>query len=243
MVFGGSGAIGAQICESLIEEGCQISFTYFSNFANAKRLQETLQCDSQRVDVRNPLEIKQAVHEASANLGGLDAVIQAVGIPGPLVPPELSQGESLGPIDGTTADDLNEFLAINTKSTFFICQNSWPYLKSSENPNLLILGSMDGVKMLPSPVHFSLSKAALKGLTESLAKELGAHNIKVNQIAPGILDGGQSTRLSARVKESYIEHCSLRRIGTIQEIAEVAVWFALENTYVTGQSILLDGGL
>jgi NAD(P)-dependent dehydrogenase (short-subunit alcohol dehydrogenase family) len=102
---------------------------------------------------------------------------------------------------------------------------------------------VDGVKPLPSPVHFATSAAALRGMVEAMSKELGNYNIRVNLVAPGILDGGSSAKLGHEMKDAYLKHSALGRFGTMAEIAEVVAWLALENTYVTGQVILLDGGL
>lgn len=102
---------------------------------------------------------------------------------------------------------------------------------------------MDGLKPVPSPIHFATSKAALKGMVEAMSKELGNYNIRVNIVAPGILEEGASRVLGPEMKESYLKHSSFKRFGRVEEIAELASWLAIENTYVTGQSILLDGGL
>ena len=92
-------------------------------------------------------------------------------------------------------------------------------------------------------IHFCASKAALAGITASLSKELGNHNIRVNLLAPGILNEGGSKVLPESLTSAYLDHCALGRFGTPQEVAEVVAWLAMENTYVTGQTILLDGGL
>ena len=72
---------------------------------------------------------------------------------------------------------------------------------------------------------------------------LGEDGVRVNLVAPGILEGGMARHVSEELREDYLEHCSLKRLGTAEEVAELTAWLALENTYVTAQSILLDGGL
>jgi NAD(P)-dependent dehydrogenase (short-subunit alcohol dehydrogenase family) len=80
-------------------------------------------------------------------------------------------------------------------------------------------------------------------MVEAMAKELGNYNIRVNILALGILEGGASRKLSNEVKEAYLKHCSMKRFGRAEEVAAMASWMALENTYVTGQVVILDGGL
>ncbi|MEW6738267.1 MAG: SDR family oxidoreductase, partial [Acidobacteriota bacterium] len=108
---------------------------------------------------------------------------------------------------------------------------------------IIIVGSIDGVKPVPAPIHYAASKGALRSMTESLAKELGVDNIRVNLVAIGVLAGGIAKYLSRDLLESYLEHCSLKRVGTNREVAEMVVRLALHNSYVTGQTIVLDGGL
>jgi NAD(P)-dependent dehydrogenase (short-subunit alcohol dehydrogenase family) len=80
-------------------------------------------------------------------------------------------------------------------------------------------------------------------MTAAMAKELGPDGIRVNLLAPGILEGGMSTRLPAELRQDYLKHCGLRRFGRFDEVAAWVAWLALQNTYVTGQTILVDGAL
>ena len=175
-------------------------------------------------------------------MGGLDTLIVAAGASGHERFYKEKPGVNGNGFGSISVQEAGEIVSVNTLGTFSVCQGALEFLKE-QGGNIIIVGSMDGVKTVPSPIHFALSKAALKGLTESLSKELGGFNIRVNMIAPGIMEGGQSDLLSEERLAPYLKHCSLRRLGQPEEAAEVIAWFALENTYVTGQSILLDGGL
>ena len=77
----------------------------------------------------------------------------------------------------------------------------------------------------------------------SMAKELGEWNVRVNLVAPGVMEGGLSRTLPKNLLDEYKKHCGLRRLGRLQEIADLMAWLATENTYVTGQTIVVDGGL
>jgi NAD(P)-dependent dehydrogenase (short-subunit alcohol dehydrogenase family) len=76
-----------------------------------------------------------------------------------------------------------------------------------------------------------------------MAKELGKDGIRVNLVAPGILESGMSRVLPEDLRQEYLKHCGLRRYGRVAEVAAWASWLALRNTYVTGQIILVDGAL
>jgi NAD(P)-dependent dehydrogenase (short-subunit alcohol dehydrogenase family) len=80
-------------------------------------------------------------------------------------------------------------------------------------------------------------------MTKTVAKEVGKHNIRVNLIAPGVMEAGLSQSLPAHRLEDYLKHCGMKRLGKVSEIANVVVWFALHNEYVSGQSIVVDGAL
>jgi 3-oxoacyl-[acyl-carrier protein] reductase len=109
---------------------------------------------------------------------------------------------------------------------------------------ILNISSLAGVKMMNAPVHYAAAKAALKGFTEALAKEIGRYHITVNCLAPGILEEGVSVNLPAPKLEEYLRHCALGRVGTFAEVAEVAAFLVSDaNSYMSGSTIVLDGAV
>ena len=109
---------------------------------------------------------------------------------------------------------------------------------------ILNISSLAGVKMMEAPVHYSAAKAALKGFSEALAKEIGRYGITVNCLAPGILEQGVSTNLPEARLAEYLSHCALNRPGTLQECAEVSVFLVSDrNSYMNGATIVLDGAV
>jgi 3-oxoacyl-[acyl-carrier protein] reductase len=98
--------------------------------------------------------------------------------------------------------------------------------------------------MMQAPVHYATAKAALKGFTESLAKEIGRYGITVNCVAPGILDEGVSDHLPAARKEEYLRHCALRRVGRLEEAADMIAFIASERaSYTNGATLVVDGAV
>jgi NAD(P)-dependent dehydrogenase (short-subunit alcohol dehydrogenase family) len=109
---------------------------------------------------------------------------------------------------------------------------------------ILNIGSLAGMRLIESPVHYAASKAAIKGFTEALAKEVGRYNITVNSLAPGILEGGVGSNLPSYRLENYLKHCALGRVGTFDEISRTAAFMVSdENTYMNGVTLVMDGGL
>ena len=109
--------------------------------------------------------------------------------------------------------------------------------------SLVFLGSVDGLKPLPTAAAYAASKGAIAAMVRALAKELGPRGVRVNAVAPGVLDAGLTRLVPADVRREYRKHAALGRFGTCAEVARLVAWLCLDDTYVTGQSIPLDGGL
>ena len=242
LVFGGSGAVGGEVVRHLAREGAQVAFTYLTGEDRARALAEenpgTIMLP---LDLSSVTDIGTTVRSAHEQLGGIDAWVQcaAVGVGngkpderGVLCHPEVPE------IDEATWDRIH---TVNTKATFFAIQHLLPLMRE-RGGNLVVVGSLDGIKPVPSPVHYAASKGALSAMVQSLAKEIGP-SIRVNLVAPAILEGGMSRELPQVTKDEYLKHSGLRRFGTLAEVAATVTWFALHNTYVTGRSLALDGAL
>ena len=134
---------------------------------------------------------------------------------------------------------LDHLLAVNVKSAFFACRE----LARDFSGNIVLLGSIDGAKSVPAPAAYAASKGALSALARALSKELGPRGVKINVVAPGVLEAGSSRGLPESLRAEYLKHCGLRRYGKVEEIAGLVAWFALRNTYITGQTLVVDGAL
>lgn len=243
LVLGGSGYVGSAVCRVLAAQGSRVAFTYCNNEAAAKALCTELPGSvALRADLMKFAQAEAAVNDAAQALGGLDALIQCVGTAGD---PSLYVSAASGKPDrflAITESGWSQMMDLTAKSTFAACQAATRAM-GDEGGQIVVVGSMDGVKSVPSPVHYAAGKGALSAMVRALAKELGKKRILVNMLAPGILDGGVARLLSDDLRQEYVKHCSLKRTGTAAEIAQFVGWMVAENTYVTGQSIVLDGGL
>ena len=238
LVLGGSGYIGSQVCRQLKENGAEIGFTYFKNEALAKKLQSDLTCNAYQIDFCDIYSVENLILEAIKDLKGIDAIIQCAGTAGN---PDIYNSTADKFLD-ITEDDFSQMLMITTQSSFIAAQVCAKAMKENGG-EFIMVGSMDGVKSVPAPIHYAAAKGALVSMCASLAKELGKRNIRVNLIAPGILEGGLLKYLSEDLKKEYLQHCSLKRLGTAQEVANLVCWLVMQNSYVTGQTMLLDGAL
>jgi NAD(P)-dependent dehydrogenase (short-subunit alcohol dehydrogenase family) len=242
IVVGGSGTVGRSVVRVLAASGAQVAFTFCRNEGVARELVEATSeseggaAIARRLDLVRVDDVERVLAALAVELGGVDALVHTAAVGSTLEP------QAFEPIDEVLAEGFDRLMAVNVRSAFFAVKALKPALAAAGG-NVVLVGSIDGVKSVPSLVAYAASKAALVGMATSLAKELGPSGIRVNVIAPGILEDGVSRGLPAELMAEYLKHCALKRTGTIAEVADVISFFALENTYVSGQTIVLDGGL
>src|SRR4029079_6771753 len=162
-----------------------------------------------KVSVLDKAGTTQMVAEIQKDLGGIDILINNAGV-GQVVPLALMEEE-----------DWDRMMSINVKGAFLTSQAVLRTMVRQKRGGILNISSLAGVKMMQAPVHYSAAKAALKGFTEALAKEIGRYGITVNCLAPGVLDEGVSNNLPKARLDDYLRHCALGRLGTSDDVAEV----------------------
>ena len=225
VVLGGSGVVGREVCRTLAARGAKVGFTFFTNEKNG------IDGVGKHLDVVDVAAVERTLDEFGDHFGRIDALIHCAAV---------GTHQVMGDIDERAWDSM---LAINAKSAFFAARRVTAKMRDQNGGNIVLLGSIDGVKPAPSPVHYAASKAAVAGMVKAMAKELGPDNIRVNSVAPGILEDGLSRGLPDDLRQEYLKHCGLKRLGKIEEVASLVSWLAMDNTFVTGQTVILDGAL
>ena len=109
--------------------------------------------------------------------------------------------------------------------------------------NIVLLGSIDGVKPAPSPVHYAASKAALAGWCGRWPRSSGREASASTASRPACSKAACRATLPEPLRREYLKHCGLKRLGRMEEVASLVAWLAVENTLVTGQTLVLDGAL
>ena len=127
---------------------------------------------------------------------------------------------------------------------FLVTKSVIPYMLKKRDGKIINLASVVGVTGNAGQCNYSASKAGIIGFTKSIAKELASRNIRANAIAPGFIDTDMTSVLSDEVKDSINAQIPMKRMGTAQEIANVAYFLGCEeSSYITGQVINIDGGM
>lgn len=173
-------------------------------------------------------EVVRMLGEASSGLGGLDGIVLNLGVAG-----------GLG-LQGTTVEDWDRVMAVNARAHFLGLKHGLPAL--ADGGSIVLTGSLASRETMPSPAY-AASKAALEALVRNGAIE-GAPSVRVNLLIPGLIDtplGRLATRLAPQRAEVHIP---LDRQGTAWEVAYAALFLMSdESSYMTGQSLVIDGGL
>ncbi len=226
LVTGGSRGLGRAIAREFRREGARVGYTYSQNEAPEDGLRGFC------VSVLDAPGTKAMVEELERAWGGLDILVNNAGVT-QVLPLALMEEE-----------DWDRVMDVNVKGAFLTSRAVLRGMIRRKAGSILNIGSLAGVRMIEAPVHYAASKAAIRGLSQALAKEVGRHGIRVNCLAPGILEDGVARNLPEHRLEQYRRHCALGRFGTLEEVARFAAFLVSdENSYMSGETILMDGGL
>ena len=237
LVSGATRGLGRSIARTLAREGADVAFNYARSDSDAAALVEEIRALGRRalpfrVSVLDKPAIWAMVKEIDKAWGQIDVLVNNAGV-GQVVPLALMEEE-----------DWDRMMSINVKGAFLMSQAVLRSMIRNRRGRIVNISSLAGVKMMQAPVHYSAAKAALRGLTEALAKEVGCFGVTVNCLAPGILEEGVSANLPAPRLEEYLRNCALGRVGTFAEIAEVVTFVASDrNSYMNGATVVLDGAV
>ncbi len=189
--------------------------------------------DSHRVvqaDVTTAAGAATLATACQETLGGLDVVVNNVGVDGQAHLAEL------------TAQEWQRVIDANLTSCFLVTQAALPLL--GEGGSIVNLGASVGLRGRAGAAHYGASKAALLGLTRSLAKELGGRGIRVNTVAPGVIETEPGAGPPPAVRARLSAMTALGRLGTSADVTAVVVFLASDaSQYVTGVTINVDGGM
>jgi len=137
----------------------------------------------------------------------------------------------------------DDVINTNLRSAFLTSKAAIRTMLRQKSGHIINMSSVVGDMGNAAQTNYAASKAGLVGLTKSLAQEIGSRGILVNAIAPGFIQSDMTDKLSEKAREAYLEKIPLGRFGTCEEVADLAVYLATRNRYITGQVLTIDGGL
>jgi NAD(P)-dependent dehydrogenase (short-subunit alcohol dehydrogenase family) len=237
LVTGATRGLGRAIALALAREGADVAFNHTRSDDDARTLAAAIEALGRRalgrkVSVLDKPGLDALVAELEAGWDGVDVLVNNAGV-GQVVPLALMEEQ-----------DWDRMMDTHVKGAFLVSQAVLRGMIRRRRGRIINVGSLAGVKMMQAPVHYATAKAALRGFTEALAKEIGRYGVTVNCVAPGILEEGVSVNLPPAKRDEYLRHCALGRVGTFAEVAEVVAFLASDrNAYMNGATVVLDGAV
>lgn len=234
IVTGASKGIGKEISKELAKKGNTIIANYNKSEKEIKELQQELEkqnikIDIYKADVSKREEATNLVKYTIQKYGKIDVLINNAGI---------SQIKEFTQI---TDEDWNNMINTNLNSVFYMSQEACRNMIHNKKGCIINISSIWGITGASCEVHYSVSKAGVDALTKALAKELGPSNIRVNSIAPGIINTEMNAHLSEEEKQNIEEEIPLEKIGKAIDIERCVEWL-IKDEYTTGQVISINGG-
>lgn len=239
LVTGGSRGIGRAITLGLARQGATVMACYRNGGEAVDSLDKELEQiggDHRLVsaDVAAPEEVDELTEECREHFGALDVVVNNAGV------------TSRAPIAQLPLAEWRRVVDTNLTGVFLVTQKALPLMRSGGS--IVNIGSRAASAGMPASSHYTATKAGLVGLTRSLAKELGPRGIRVNVVAPGVIDTGEEQNAPPQAGAAIAARTgglsALGRRGSPDEVAGAVVFLASDlSTYLTGATIDVDGGI
>ena len=236
LVTGASRGIGRATAEAFARAGDQVA----ANYCRSKEQIEQFSAQMERegcavipvqADVSDPEQVERMVQAVQQQFGHIDVLVCNAGI------------ARQGLLTDFSPADWRQMMAVNLDGTFYCCRSVLPGMIRRQSGCIITTSSIWGITGASCEVPYSAAKAGIIGLTRALAKEVGPSGIRVNCIAPGVIDTEMNGNLTPEVMAQLREETPLGTIGTPKQVADLALYLAGEGaSFLTGQVISPNGG-
>lgn len=231
LITGGSRGIGAACVRVFAANGWNTAFTYSKSREAADRLADETGALALRADQQDTAAVELAAAEVKARFGAIDAVVCNAGI----AEQKLFQN--------ITDADWLRMLDVNLMGTVRTIRAVLPEMLHNHKGSIVTVSSMWGECGASCESHYSASKAAIIGLSKSLAQELGPSNIRVNCVAPGVIDTDMNAMHSEDTMHELADQTPLGRVGAAAEVADSILYLCSDkSSFITGQVLGVTGG-
>ena len=236
LVTGASRGIGRATAEAFARAGYQVA----ANYCRSKERIEQFSAQMERegcavipvqADVSDPEQVERMVQAVQRQFGHIDVLVCNAGI------------ARQGLLTDFSPADWRQMMSVNLDGTFYCCRSALPGMIRRQSGCIITTSSIWGITGASCEVPYSAAKAGIIGLTRALAKEVGPSGIRVNCIAPGVIDTEMNGNLTPEVMAQLREETPLGTIGMPKQVADLALYLAGEGaSFLTGQVISPNGG-
>lgn len=232
LITGGTGGIGEGLVRAFTRAGWRTAFGFYRNQEKAEQLSIQTGALSFSADLREEDQCLQLFAKAQAQLGHIDALILCAGL------------DWQGLISDMSTAEWDSLIALNLRSAFILSREALGLMQKAGSGSILMISSLQAAGGASCESAYASSKAGLIGLCKSLAREWGPSGIRVNCLAPGVIDAGMMDAFNQEDKESLRLDTPLRRLGTPEDTAQAALFLSGDQaSFITGQVLGVDGGL
>lgn len=237
VISGATRGIGKAIALELANQGCHISFSFAKSLAEAAQLEQEIiklgvKAKAFQVDIKDFKAVQEWIDKTRELFGTIDLIVNNAGI---------IRDKALAMM---LPEDWMEVINTNLVGTVNLSKAAMITLIKQKSGTIVNITSVTGVVGMPRQTNYAASKAGIIGFTKALAKEVAPYNIRVNAVAPGFIETDMISGLKPEQIEKIKTKVPLGRMGKVEEVA-AAVRFLLceESRYITGQTLIMDGGL
>jgi 3-oxoacyl-[acyl-carrier protein] reductase len=236
LITGATGGIGSAIALALASAGFNVALHYRSQKEKAEALKtrclkENIQADIFHADLSSADDVKTLIERVTQSLGPIEVLVNNAGMTKDQLFMRMSEA------------DFWQVVHTNLGSVYHLSKAVIRSMLKNESGRIINISSVVATLGNPGQVNYVSSKAAIEGFTRALAKEIAKKGITVNAVAPGFIETEMTSSLPDDIKTHYFNQIPMQRFGTPEDVAEVVVFLATKGTYMTGQTLHVNGGM
>lgn len=237
IITGASKGIGRAIAINFAKEGAKVVLNYRSDDNGAQEILKEIENSGgvallHKGDVSDFSVAENLIKFCIEKFSRIDILVNNAGITRDTLLLRMKE------------EDFDSVINVNLKGSFNCVKHASSFMIKQKYGKILNISSVIGLIGNVGQINYAASKAGIIGMTKSLAKELGSRRINVNAIAPGFIETDMTSVLEDKTKETIMSHIPLKRMGSVEDVSNLAVFLASDlASYITGQVITVDGGM